>query len=133
DFIKQNYSEVRWARNMALLNMGQMDAAIVCWNTKYYYFNPRPTQMISDIKTLTGIPNFPSYISGHSTFSESAATILGHIIPANASKYQAMSEEAAKSRFISGIHTKLDCDKGLEVGKSIGDFGVFRAMTDGAE
>lgn len=133
DFIKQNYSEVRWARNMALLNMGQMDAAIVCWNTKYYYFNPRPTQMISGIKTLTGIPNFPSYISGHSTFSESAATILGHIIPANASKYQAMSEEAGKSRFISGIHTKLDCDKGLEVGKSIGEFAVFRAMTDGAE
>ncbi|MGH2564658.1 MAG: phosphatase PAP2 family protein, partial [Ginsengibacter sp.] len=43
DFIKQNYSEVRWARNMALLNMTLMDAGIVCWNTKYYYFNPRPT------------------------------------------------------------------------------------------
>jgi hypothetical protein len=50
DFIKQNYSEVRWARNMALLNMAEMDAAIVCWDTKYYYFNPRPTQMIPDIK-----------------------------------------------------------------------------------
>ena len=118
---------------MALLNMTEMDAGIVCWNTKYYYFNPRPTQMIPGIKTLTGIPNFPSYISGHSTFSESAAAILSHIIPANASKYEAMSAEAAKSRFISGIHTKLDCDKGLEVGKSVGEFAVQRAMTDGAE
>jgi len=133
DFIKQNYSEVRWARNMALLNMALMDAGIVCWNTKYYYFNPRPTQMIPLVKTLTGIPNFPSYISGHSTFSESAATILDHIIPANTAKYEAMSAEAAKSRFISGIHTKLDCDKGLEVGKNVGSFAVQRAMTDGAE
>ncbi len=133
DFIKQNYSEVRWARNMALLNMGQMDAAIVCWNTKFYYFNPRPSQMIAGIKTLTGVPNFPSYISGHSTFSESASTLLGHIIPANASKYEAMSAEAAKSRFISGIHTKLDCDAGLQAGKSVGEFAVQRAMTDGAE
>ncbi len=133
DFIKQNYSEVRWARNMALLNMTLMDAGIVCWNTKYYYFNPRPTQMIPEVKTLTGIPNFPSYISGHSSFSGSAAAILGHIIPANASKYEAMSDEAAKSRFISGIHTKLDCDEGLVVGKSVGEFAVFRAMTDGAE
>jgi hypothetical protein len=133
DFIKQNYSEVRWARNMALLNMALMDAGIVCWNTKYYYFNPRPTQMIPLVKTLTGIPNFPSYISGHSTFSESAATILDHIMPANTVKYEAMSAEAAKSRFISGIHTKLDCDKGLEVGKSVGEFAVQRAMTDGAE
>ncbi|MEO6639447.1 MAG: phosphatase PAP2 family protein [Ginsengibacter sp.] len=133
DFIKQNYSEVRWARNMALLNMAEMDAAIVCWDTKFFYFNPRPTQMIPEIKTLTGIPNFPSYISGHSTFSEAAATTLSHIIPANASKYEAMSAEAAKSRFISGIHNQLDCDEGLRVGKKVGDFAVKRAKEDGAE
>ncbi len=133
DFIKQNYSEVRWARNMALLNMGQMDAAIVCWNTKYYYFNPRPTQIIPLIKTLTGIPNFPSYISGHSTFSECASTVLGHIIPANASKYEAMSAEAAKSRFIAGIHTQMDCDSGMIAGKRVGAYAVLRAQHDGAE
>src|SRR5207253_1645404 len=76
DFITQGFSEIRWARNMALLNMAVMDAGIVCWNTKYFYYNPRPTQMDPSIKTLTGIPNFPSYISGHSTFSGAAATIL---------------------------------------------------------
>src|SRR6187399_95375 len=59
DFITKNFSEVRWARNMALLNMALMDAAIVCWDTKYFYFNPRPTQLDPNIKTLTGIPNFP--------------------------------------------------------------------------
>ena len=74
DFITKNFSEVRWARNMALLNMALMDAAIVCWDTKMYYFNPRPTQLDPNIKTLTGIPNFPAYISGHSTFSGAAAT-----------------------------------------------------------
>jgi hypothetical protein len=118
---------------MALLNMGQMDAAIVCWNTKYFYFNPRPTQMIPLIKTLTGIPNFPSYISGHSTFSESASTILGHIIPANAAKYEALSAEAAKSRFIAGIHTQIDCDSGMVAGKRVGEYAIARAKTDGAE
>jgi hypothetical protein len=133
DFIKQNYSEVRWARNMALLNMAEMDAAIVCWDTKYFYFNPRPTQMIPDIKTLTGIPNFPSYISGHSTFSEAAATILGHLLPGNASAYESMSNEAAMSRFISGIHTQMDCDSGLAAGKRVGNFAVLRAQTDGGE
>jgi hypothetical protein len=133
DFVTQNFSEVRWARNMALLNMAEMDAGIVCWNTKYFYFNPRPSQMIPAVKTLTGVPNFPSYISGHSTFSNAAAMILGHIIPENAAKYQAMSNEAAMSRFISGIHTKLDCDMGLEVGKNIGNYAVQRAITDGAE
>ena len=71
DFIPKKLSEVRWARNLALLNMAEMDAAIVCWDTKYHYFNPRPTQNDARIKTLTGIPNFPAYISGHSTIQRS--------------------------------------------------------------
>ena len=118
---------------MALLNMSLMDAGIVCWNTKYFYFNPRPTQLDPAIKTLTGVPNFPSYISGHSTFSEAAATILGHLIPGNASKYEAMSQEAAKSRSISGIHTEIDCSAGLTVGQNVGNYAVQRAKTDGGE
>ncbi|MBS1669074.1 MAG: phosphatase PAP2 family protein [Bacteroidetes bacterium] len=133
DFINQNYSEVRWARNMALLNMALMDAGIVCWNTKYYYFNPRPTQLNPLIKTLTGIPNFPSYISGHATFSEAASTILGHIIPANAARYEAMSQQASNSRYIAGIHTQNDCTTALKVGRNVGNFAILRAEGDGAE
>jgi hypothetical protein len=133
DFIGKNFSEVRWARNLALLNMAVMDAGIVCWNTKYYYFNPRPTQVNPAIKTLTGIPNFPSYISGHSTFSGAAAQILGHIIPERAQAYAAMAEEASVSRMYGGIHYRSDCYVGLEVGKKVGDYAVKRAQTDGAE
>ena len=104
DFIAKNFSEVRWARNMALINMSMMDAAIVCWDTKYFYFNPRPTQINPAIKTLTGIPNFPAYISGHSTFSSAAATILGYIVPEKANAYLDMAKEASMSRLVGGIH-----------------------------
>lgn len=133
DFITRNYSEVRWARNFALLNMALMDASIVCWETKFYYFNPRPTQLNPSIKTLTGIPNFPSYISGHSTFSGAAAAVLGHIIPEKAEAYQAMAQEASLSRMYGGIHYRSDCEVGLEVGKNVGAYAVQRALTDGAE
>lgn len=133
DFMTKNFSEVRWARNMALLNMAMMDAAIVCWNTKYFYFNPRPTQLDPRIKTLTGIPNFPSYISGHSTFSGAAAEILAHIVPERASAYLAMAQEASMSRMYGGIHYRSDCSVGLDVGKKIGIYAVKRAQTDGAE
>jgi PAP2 superfamily len=132
DFIKKNYSEVRWARNIALLNMALMDAAIVCWDTKYFYFNPRPTQLNPAIKTLTGIPNFPSYISGHSTFSGAAATVLGYIIPENADKYSAMATEASLSRMYAGIHYRADCSVGLQVGASVGNYAVTRGKADGA-
>lgn len=133
DFINQNYSEVRWARNMALLNMAEMDAAISCWDIKYFYFNPRPSQMNPNIKTLTGVPNFPSYVSGHSMFSAAAAAILGHILPSRASAYMAMAQQAANSRVYAGIHYSIDCSVGLTVGQNVGNYAVQRALTDGAE
>jgi hypothetical protein len=133
DFIQQNYSEIRWARNMALLNLTLMDAAIVCWSTKYKYFNARPSQLNPSIKTLTGIPNFPSYISGHSTFTGAAATLLGHIIPARAAAYMQMAQQAALSRLVGGIHYRSDIDVGLQTGISVGGYAVQRAEIDGAE
>ena len=133
DFVKQNFSEVRWARNLALLNMSLMDAAVACWDAKYFYFNPRPSQMDPRIKSVTGLPNFPAYTSGHSTFSGAAATILGHIVPARAADYTSMAKEASLSRLYGAIHYRSDCDKGLESGNKIGEYARQRARTDGAE
>src|SRR5450432_734584 len=131
DFIKQNYSEVRFARNIALLNMTLMDAAIVCWDIKYHFFNPRPSQVDPSIKTLTGVPNFPAYVSGHSVFSGAASEILGYILPANASKYSSMANEAAMSRLVGGIHYRTDCETGITVGNNVGNFAILRAQNDG--
>ncbi len=133
DFIPLRFSEVRWARNMALLNMSLMDAAIACWDTKFFYYNPRPSQVNPEIKTWTGLPNFPSYISGHSTFSAAAATILGHIVPNRKQAYNAMAVEASLSRLYGAIHYRSDCEKGLETGNKVGAYAITRAQTDGAD
>ncbi len=133
DFVQQNFSEARWARNMALLNMSLMDAAIACWDAKYFYYNPRPSQMNNDIKTVTGLPNFPAYISGHSTFSAAASTVLGYIIPANSASYNAMAKEASESRLYAAIHYRSDCEKGFETGNKVGAYAVTRGHMDGAE
>ncbi len=132
DFIQQRFSEVRWARNMALLNMTMMDAAIACWDAKFFYFNPRPTQINPEIKTWTGLPNFPSYTSGHSTFSGAAATILGRIIPARKTTYDNMAREASLSRLYGAIHYRSDCEEGLKCGNVIGGYAIARANLDGA-
>ncbi len=132
DFVKEKFSEVRWARNMALLNMSIMDAGITCWDTKYTYFNPRPSQMDPSIKTSTGVPNFPAYTSGHSTFSAAAATILGHIIPSKANEYNNMAKQASDSRLFGAIHYRSDCEVGLVQGKKVGAYAIIRANGDGA-
>ncbi len=132
-FVQQNFSEVRWARNLALLNITMMDAAIACWDAKYFYFSPRPCQIDPSIKTNTGTPNFPAYLSGHSTFSAAAATVLSHVLPGNAAQFDAMAKEASMSRLYGGIHYRSDCDKGLVLGEKVGGFAVARALIDGAE
>jgi hypothetical protein len=132
-FVNENFSEVRWARNMALLNITMMDAAISCWDAKYFYFNPRPSQMDSSIKTLTGVPNFPAYVSGHSTFSAAAATFLSHVLPDRAADFDAMAKEASLSRLYGAIHYRSDCDNGLTLGNTVGNFAVQRALSDGAD
>jgi hypothetical protein len=132
-FVEQNYSEVRWARNMALLNIAMMDAAISCWDAKFFYFNPRPSQMDSSIKTTTGVPNFPAYVSGHSTFSGAACIVLSHILPAKSENFKALAQEASISRMYGAIHYRSDCEKGLILGETVGGFSVARAIIDGAE
>ncbi len=126
-------SEVRTARTLALLNTAMMDAAVSCWYTKSLYYVPRPSQMDNGIKTLTGLPNFPSYTSGHSTFSAAAATVLSYIFPESASTFQSQADEASKSRLFGGIHYKMDCDGGLKIGKTVGDKAVLRGQGDGVQ
>jgi PAP2 superfamily len=127
-----SYSEVRAARVYALLNMALHDAAVACWDTKYFYFNPRPSQLDPDIKTQTGLPNFPSYVSGHSDFSASAADVLSYLFPSGATYFNGQAQEAAMSRLYGGIHYRSDITVGLAQGQRIGEYTVRFAKTDGA-
>ena len=129
----ERQSNVRAARNFALLNMTMMDAGVSCWDTKAFYYTPRPSQMDANIKTLTGLPNFPSYTSGHSTFSAAAATFLGAIFPTAADNLTAQAKQASLSRLYGGIHYRFDCDAGYEAGAKIGQFAVNRSEIDGAK
>ena len=124
------YSEVRMARMFALLATTLADASVCCWETKYYYYTPRPQQF--GMKTSVGLPNFPSYTSGHSTFSGAAAAILGSIFPERAGEFDAQAKQASESRVYGLIHFRSDCESGLVCGKNIGSYAVARGKADGS-
>lgn len=133
-YIKRaDLSEVRAARALALLNMALHDAAVACWETKYFYFNARPSQLDPDLKSIIGLPNFPSYTSGHSTFSGAAAEVLSYLFPAGAAQFDAWKEEASESRMYGGIHYRSDIELGKTHGKRIGGYSVSFARIDGAD
>ena len=125
-------SEVRAARTYALLNMAMHDASVACWRVKYKHFNPRPTQLDPSIRTAIGLPNFPSYPSGHSTFSAAAAEVLGQLFPAHAGDFAAMADEAGLSRLYGGIHYRSDIEGGKAHGLRIGKHAMEFVRGDGA-
>ena len=128
------FSEVRAARAFALLNMAMHDAAVGCWDAKFVYFNPRPSQLDPSIKTVIGLPNFPSYTSGHSTFSAAAAAVLSLPLPARRrASSRPMRDEAAISRLYGGIHYRSDIEVGKDHGARIGGYTVRFARKDGAD
>jgi hypothetical protein len=126
-------SEVRAARAFALLNMAMHDASVACWDAKYAYFNPRPSQLDPAIRTDIGVPNFPAYPSGHSTFSAAAADVLGYLFPQAASEFTAMADEAGMSRLYGGIHYRLDIVEGKAHGRRVAAFAVRAARADGSQ
>ena len=130
---EKQFNEIRSARAMALVNTALEDAGITCWDVKYFYLLPRPTEIDPQVTTGTGIPNFPAYTSGHSTFSAAGAEVLSYLFPDHASDLQAMAKEASNSRIYGCIHYRFDCEVGLEVGKKVGAFAVTRGRNDGSE
>jgi membrane-associated phospholipid phosphatase len=129
----------RQARALALVDAAIADAGIAAWDTKYAYWSPRPENAIDELGLQAGwaplipTPRFPSYVSGHATFSGAASEVLAHLFPAQAPVFRARAREAAMSRLWGGIHFRTDNAVGLRMGRQIGRLAVARARRDGAQ
>jgi membrane-associated phospholipid phosphatase len=140
------------ARLFALLDISLADAGIAAWDAKYTENFWRPITAIQKADTdgnpnttadpnwkpLITTPPFPSYISGHSTFSGAAAKVLTTILGDNVSfsvnslgtpgvdrtftNFNAAANEAGISRIYGGIHFNSDNVDGLATGKLVGNY-----------
>lgn len=131
--LKYKLNSIRTARAFAYINMAMMDGGISCWDTKYYYYYPRPIQMIKGFETIAGTPNFPSYSSGHAVFSASAAEVLSYLFPQEGSVFRNWAEEAAISRVYGGIHWTFDATVGSAQGRNVSQYTIELARMDGAD
>ena len=111
-------------------DIGIADAGIYAWTAKYTHWGARPFQYLSGYKALITTPNFPGYISGHSTFSGSWDKLLGMLVPSlrNISEY--IADLSGISRLYGGIHFSDDNTTGLSAGRSIGDSVYKELMTE---
>lgn len=141
------------ARLFALISVAQADGAILCWEVKFRYNFWRPVTAIQradeDNNPLTEAdktwaqflpsPPFPSYTSGHSTFSKASAQVLTHFYGTDAITFTtssdtvqgvfrsfdslaACADEIGMSRIYGGFHFMFDNVWGKYTGKLIGDY-----------
>ena len=144
---------IRKARMFALLNIAMADAAIACWDAKYYYQFWRPITAITladldgnpdtDVDSswtplLGGTPAHPEYVSGHSTISASAASVLAHFfgdhtaflidsekVPGVWRAFPSFSQavlEIHDARVFAGIHFRTSCLDGSALGTKVAHF-----------
>ncbi len=116
---------------LALLNTAQTDAFIACWDAKFTYWSMRPVTAIhasldASWLPLIATPPFPSYVSGHSTTSGAASTVLAHVFPDQADLLAGLADEAAVSRLYGGIHYASDNAAGLALGRLVGAAALER-------
>lgn len=140
------------ARMFAMLNVAMADAGIASWDAKYHYDLWRPIHAIREanidgndatvqdanwLPLLTPTPPFPSYTSGHSTFSRAAADVLAFFLGTDAinivfngdmgevrllTSLDAAANEAGLSRIYGGIHFNFDNVAGQWAGANIADW-----------
>ena len=128
----------RGERALALVNVAMSDAGVAAWDAKFAYWDPRPENGVRDLgldpqwTPFIETPFFPSYISGHATYSGAAAAVLSFLFPGDAADFTAKADEASSSRLWGGIHWRADNETGLAVGRQIGELAVARAGRDGA-
>jgi len=141
------------ARLFAELNVAEADAAIMAWNTKFATNFWRPVTAIRAADTdgnpntaqddtwtpLLVTPPFPTYVSGHSSFSAAGAAVLKSFFGRDNIAFTISSEdptvsdrsftsftqaaqEAGQSRIYGGIHYQFDNQDALAAGTKIGNF-----------
>jgi membrane-associated phospholipid phosphatase len=115
------------ARILALFNIAMNDAQLACWDAKYHYWLMRPSQRNPAVSFPDGmgLPNHPSYPSGHGCVAGAAEAVIGELLPQEATEASRLAAEAAESRLYAGAHYRFDNEIGLALGRT-----VARAVLD---
>lgn len=122
----QDMSELEYAQNLALLTLAISNAAVCAWTVKFTYWGSRPFMFIPaalgvPFTPIIPTPNFPGYISGHSTFGGAWGVMFGYMVPRFSRIANYIGYLASLARIYGGIHMRTDCQDGVANGKALAE------------
>jgi membrane-associated phospholipid phosphatase len=110
-------NEKEAARILAFANAAAFDAQIACFDSKFAYWYIRPSQADPAITLPIGLPNHPSYPSGHSCITSAIMAVLADAFPSEKARVDGYVTEAGMSRVYGGIHYRFDIEAGQQIGR----------------
>lgn len=123
---KYRRSEYEAAAIFAYAQTAEFDALVACFDSKYAYWFIRPAQADAGVSLGTGMPNHPSYPSGHSCADGAWAGILDVAFPRERVLIDATAKEATESRLLGGLHYRFDADVGAAIGRRAALLAITR-------
>jgi membrane-associated phospholipid phosphatase len=113
--------------------LAMYDATVAAWESKYFYKRSRPSEVDRHLPTALPVPNSPSYPSEHAAAAQAAASVLSHLLPAEAQTFQTMAEQAGWSRVLAGLQYPSDYHAGLALGRAVAEKVIEKARADGSD
>lgn len=120
-------------RAYAYVALAIYDATVAAWEAKYFYNRRRPTAIDPSLGAALPVPESPSYPSDHAAAAAAAAAVLSYLIPAEASAFQSLAEEAARARLVAGVEFPSDYTAGWELGQRVAAAVIAKARQDGSD
>lgn len=114
-------------RNILVIFFSALLAWIVAKVIKFFYFSPRPFEVLNDANVLFEHGGGDSFPSGHATFFAALATSFYFYHKHLAIIYILGALAIGVSRIITGIHWPLDILAGYALGGAIG-YLVYRFL-----
>lgn len=106
------------ARILAYANAAAFDAQIACFDAKFAYWFIRPSQADPAITLPIGLPNHPSYPSGHSCITSAIMSVAEAFLPSERPRLEEVIALAGLSRMYGGIHYRFDIEAGQTIGRN---------------
>jgi PAP2 superfamily/PEP-CTERM motif len=133
------------------LATGIGDSTIAVWDSKYHYDYWRPVTAIRGADgdgnpdtaadagwtPFIGTPAHPSYASAHAAVGGAASTILNSFFGSSTQfcllaaginrcwdSFSSAADDGAMSRLWGGIHWRFDNERGLDLGRNVGNYAL---------